>query len=611
MSSCIDNSNVNTKTLSAPASIPDSASPSTQSALKALWPYLWKFRFRVGLAIACLVAAKFANIGVPLVLKNIVDSFAVPGSLSMKQVLAVPVALIFAYGFARLSISIFTELREFLFQRVTLFATRDAALKAFVHLHSLGLRFHLERRTGQVTREIDHGMRGISSLVSYTLYSVFPTLVELCLVIGYLLWQYESSFGLIMIASLSAYIVWTIKVTNWRTQYRQEMVKLDAKASARAVDSLLNFETVKYFNNERFEAKRYDETLAQYEKSHRISQQSLNLLNIGQQIIIALGVTLIVWRACVGVANGSMSLGDLVLVNALMLQLYVPLNFLGVIYREVKQALVDVQKMFGLLEEHREIADSPSAKPIALEGAAIEFENVRFGYDSRREILQGVSFSVPAGKTVAVVGASGAGKSTLARLLFRFYDIQSGRITIDGQAISDVTQSSLRQAIGIVPQDTVLFNDSIFYNIAYGRPEATREEVIEAARAAQLDAFIAKLPEGYDTVVGERGLKLSGGEKQRVAIARCLLKSPRIVIFDEATSALDSETEGAIQAELRAVALGRTTLVIAHRLSTIAAAHEIVVIDEGQVAERGTHDALLARGGRYAELWRLQSSSQG
>lgn len=586
-----------------------SSDSSVFSTIARLLPYLWRYRWRVMFALACLVGAKLANVGVPILLKRIVDTFAPPNvnnGITVAAAIAVPIALVVAYGFVRFSTSLFTELREFLFSRVTLSAVHDAALKTFTHLHALSLRFHLERRTGQVTREIDHGMRGIQSIVSYTLYSIVPTVVEVSLVLAYLLWNYEIWFGVIVIISVTLYIVWTVNITNWRTQYRKRMVELDAKASARAVDSLLNFETVKYFNNETYEAARYDDTLRAYTKSHQISQQSLNLLNLGQQLIIGIGVTFILWRAAVGVSAGRMTLGDLVLVNAFMLQLYVPLNFLGVIYREIKQATTDMDRMFRLLDEHKEIDDAPDAKPLLLKGASVSFKDVHFAYDPRREILKGVSFEIPAGQTVAVVGQSGAGKSTIARILFRFYDVSGGSISIDAQDIRTLTQQSLRRAIGIVPQDTVLFNDTIAYNIGYGKPDASQDQIEAAARAAHIHDFIAALPDGYNTIVGERGLKLSGGEKQRVAIARCLLKDPAILVFDEATSALDSRTEQAIQAELREMAQGKTTLIIAHRLSTIAHAHNILVLDDGKVVEQGTHAALLAHAGRYAQMWALQ-----
>ncbi len=575
--------------------------------LATLLPYLWAYKGRVLFAIACLVLAKVAVVGVPVLLKHIVDAFATAPNFGTREaVLTVPLLLIAGYGLLRLSTSIFTELREFFFAKVTQASVRTLALKTFRHLHALSLRFHLERRTGSVTREIDHGIRGISSLISFTLYSILPTLVELVLVLAYLLLNYEVWFAVIVGVSLAIYISFTFVVTNWRTRFRREMNELDSKASARAVDSLLNFETVKYFGNEDYEARRYDGTLQQQEAAAIKSQQSLNLLNAGQQAIIAVALTLMLWRAAVGVAEGRMTIGDLVLVNAFMLQLYVPLNFLGVIYREIKQALTDMDRMFRLLDAHREVADAPDAAPLRLDGGAIRFEQVDFGYDPRRQVLFGVDFTVPAGSTTAVVGATGSGKSTLARLLFRFYDVTGGRVTIDGQDLRQVTQASLRAAIGIVPQDTVLFNDTIEYNIAYGRPGAGRDEVIAAAKSAHIHEFISRLPDGYDTIVGERGLKLSGGEKQRVAIARSLLKNPAILIFDEATSALDSATERVIQGELEAIATARTTLVIAHRLSTIVHADQILVLDHGRIVERGTHDALLARGGAYARLWAMQ-----
>ena len=591
----------------AAASAPLPAGPaperSSWQTLAILLPYLWQWRGRVLAAIVFLVSAKLAVVGVPILLKHIVDAFA---SAPVLAAAVVPIALIVGYGALRLSTSVFTELREFFFARVTQATVRTLALKAFRHLHALSLRFHLERRTGAVTREIDHGMRGIGSLVSFTLYSILPTLIELALVLTYLLLNYEIWFAVIVGVSLVIYIAFTFIVTNWRTRFRREMNELDSRASARAVDSLLNFETVKYFNNEAFEAQRYDSTLAAQEAAAIKSQRSLNLLNAGQQMIIAIGLTLMLWRAAAGVQEGRMTLGDLVLVNAFMLQLYVPLNFLGVIYREIKQAVVDMDRMFRLLEAQREIADAPDARPLAVAGAEVRFEGVDFAYDPRRQVLHDVSFRIPAGTTTAVVGATGGGKSTLARLLFRFYDVGAGRITIDGQDIRAVTQVSLRAALGIVPQDTVLFNDTIGYNIAYGRPGASQAEIEAAARSAHIDALIARLPDGYDTIVGERGLKLSGGEKQRVAIARTLLKNPAILVFDEATSALDSKTERAIQAELEAIARNRTTLVIAHRLSTVVNADQILVLDQGCVVERGTHAQLVASGGRYAQMWALQ-----
>jgi ATP-binding cassette subfamily B protein len=530
---------------------------------------------------------------------------------------AVPAALLVSYGLLRLATSLFTELREFVFAKVTQRAVRTVSLQVFGHLHALSLRFHLDRQTGGLTRDVERGSRGISTLVSYTLYSILPTLVEVLLVLGWLATHYEAWFAGITVVALTTYIVWTVTVTNWRTHFRREMNDLDSKANTRAIDSLLNYETVKYFGNEAFEANRYDESLQRWERAAVRSQTSLSLLNTGQSAIIATAVTMMVWRATVGVVEGRMSLGDLVLVNAFMIQLYIPLNFLGVLYREIKQSLTDIEKMFGMLDANREVddvADAPAlrlAKSVAAVGPEVRFEKVSFSYQPDRQILRAISFVIAPGTTVAVVGSSGAGKSTLARLLYRFYDVNEGRITIDGQDLRQVTQASLRAAIGIVPQDTVLFNDSIAYNIAYGRPGATQDQVEAAARSAQLHDFIARLPQGYDTPVGERGLKLSGGEKQRVAIARMLLKDPPILVLDEATSALDSSNEQAIQQALREAAARRTTLVIAHRLSTVVDANLIIVLEDGQIVQQGTHDALLLQGGRYSELWAMQARDDG
>ena len=609
---------------------------SDWSTLKRLFPYLWDYKWRAMAALAFMVGAKLANVGVPLLLKDLVDTMNLkPGD--MQVLLVVPVALLLAYGLLRLSTTLFTELRELVFAPATEGAARRISLEVFRHLHALSLRFHLERQTGGMTRDIERGTRAVHSLISYSLYSIIPTLIEMTLVLSLLAVKFDVWFAGITLIALVFYISFTVIVTNWRTQFRKTMNELDSSAHSRAVDSLLNYETVKYFNNEEFEAKRYDENLGRYRKAAIKSQRTLSMLNAGQQLIIAIGLVAMLWRATQGVVDGRMTLGDLVMVNAFMIQLYIPLGFLGVIYREIKQSLTDLEKMFNLMEREREIADEPGALPLVFatpysvllplpqgegrgEGfpaaesaqpldATVRFENVSFAYEPSRPILHNVSFEIPPGKTVAVVGSSGAGKSTLARLLYRFYDVQQGRITIAGQDIKQVTQSSVRRAIGIVPQDTVLFNDTVEYNIAYGKPGATHEEVEEAAKAARIHAFIASTPLGYNTMVGERGLKLSGGEKQRVAIARTLLKNPPVVIFDEATSALDSANERAIQSELRTAAQNKTTLVIAHRLSTVVDAHEILVMDAGRIVERGHHAELLAANGRYADMWAMQQQA--
>ena len=574
--------------------------------LRMLLPYLWAYRLRVLAALGCLVAAKVANVTVPIVFKHMIDDLS-PG----EQALALPVLLLLLYGLLRFSTALFTELREFLFARVTQRAVRQVALEVFRHLHALSLRFHLERQIGGVSRDIERGTRSISSLISYTLYSILPTLVEIGLVLGILFVKYDFGFVLITIVSLVTYVVYTVKVSNWRIDIRRAVNESDSAANTRAIDSLLNYETVKYFNNETYEARRYDEQMLKWEDAATRSQTTLSALNLGQQAIIALGVTAMMWRAATGVVDGHMTIGDLVLVNAFLIQLYIPLNFLGVVYREIRQALTDIERMFNLLKEHREISDAPDARDLPDGPLQVNFATVDFAYDPERVILKNLDFEIPAGKTVAVVGHSGAGKSTLARLLFRFYDVTGGAIRINGHDIRKLKQNSLRAAIGIVPQDTVLFNDSIFYNINYGRPEANHEEVLAAARTAQLHDFIESLPQKYETRVGERGLKLSGGEKQRVAIARALLKNPPILIFDEATSALDSATERAIQEQLELAALGRTTLIIAHRLSTVMNADEILVMQGGQVIERGTHAALLDANGAYARMWTLQQQEQG
>jgi ABC-type transport system involved in Fe-S cluster assembly fused permease/ATPase subunit len=591
---------------------------SDWATLNRLFPYLWQYKWRVMAALAFMIGAKVANVGVPVLLKELVDAMDMkPGDAT--AVLVVPMGLLLAYGLLRLSTSLFTELRELVFAKATQGAARSIALETFRHLHALSLRFHLERQTGGMTRDIERGVRGIESLISYSLYSILPTLIEVVLVLSILAVRFDAWFAWITAAALVLYVFFTVTVTEWRTKYRRQANEFDSAAHTKAIDSLLNYETVKYFNNEGFEARRYDESLERLRRARLKSQTTLSMLNTGQQLIIAVGLVAMLWRATLGVVEGRMTLGDLVMVNAFMIQLYIPLNFLGVLYREIKQSLTDLDKMFTLMEKEREVADKPGALPLPLagegggEGAVptVRFEHVTFAYEPARVILHDVSFEIPDGKTVAVVGPSGSGKSTLARLLYRFYDVQDGRITIAGQDIREVTQASVRQAIGIVPQDTVLFNDTVEYNIAYGRPGATRAEVEEAAKAARIHAFIESTPKGYQTMVGERGLKLSGGEKQRVAIARTLLKNPPILIFDEATSALDSANERAIQAELKSVAQHKTTLVIAHRLSTVVDAHEILVMEAGRIVERGTHQQLLAKAGRYADMWALQQSAEG
>jgi ATP-binding cassette subfamily B protein len=589
---------------------PASGGPRNDWAtLRTLFPYLWVYKWRVMAALVCLVGAKMANVGVPLVLKKLVDAMTISPT-SPHALLVLPVGALVAYGALRFSTTLFTELREFLFARVTQRAVRTIALKVFRHLHSLSLRFHLNRQTGGMTRDIERGTRGVNSLVSYSLFSILPTLVEISLVLGYLVLHYDIWFTIITALALVTYIAFTVIVTEWRTHFRRTMNELDSKANTKAIDSLINYETVKYFGNEDYEAKRYDQGLQHYESAAVRSQTSLSFLNTGQSLIIAGAVTLILWRATQGVIDGTMTLGDLVLVNSFMIQLYIPLNFLGVIYREIKQSLADMERLFSLLEQNREVADTPGAHPLRTHGARVAFSHVDFSYEAKRQILFDVDFTIPAGTTTAVVGHSGSGKSTLSRLLFRFYDVQEGAISIDGQDLREVTQESLRHAIGIVPQDTVLFNDTIEYNIAYGRPGASREDIVAAARAASIHDFIETLPDGYATMVGERGLKLSGGEKQRVAIARTLLKNPAILVFDEATSALDSKAEQAIQAQLKEIAKNRTTLVIAHRLSTVADAQQILVLDHGRIVERGTHQALIAANGLYKQMWDRQQARQ-
>ncbi len=555
--------------------------------------------------MACLVAAKVASVIMPLFLKDIVDKLGVPSTA-----IVLPVAALIGYGFARLSTSVFGELRDALFARVTQGSIRRIATRLFGHLFSLSIRFHLQRQTGGLSRDIERGTKGIGFLLNFMVFNILPTLLEIGLVAAILLWRYDWPFTVVTLGTIAAYICFTLVVTEKRMVYRRSMNDLDSKANSKAIDALLNYETVKYFGNERYELDRYDRNLSSWVDSAVKNQVSLNFLNMGQGVIITVGITVLLWLSASGVVAGTMSVGDVVLVSAYLTQLYAPLNFLGFVYREIKHALADMERMFGLMGQSQEIADKPNALELNVTSARVDFEEVDFGYEPNRQILHGVSFSIPAGQTVAVVGSSGAGKSTLSRLLFRFYDVSSGAIRLNGHDLRDITQESLRRHIGIVPQDTVLFNDTILYNIAYGNPGATREQIIDAAKAARIHDFVISLPDGYDTQVGERGLKLSGGEKQRVAIARTLLKNPPILIFDEATSALDSRTERAIQDELRQIARDRTTLIIAHRLSTIADADEIIVLDHGRILERGSHRELLLKGGRYAQMWLLQQAGE-
>jgi ATP-binding cassette subfamily B protein len=580
-------------------------------ALRSLLPHLWpaasiELRLRVVVALVFLATAKIATVYVPILFKRMVDLLSDPQNLPV----ALPLGLITAYVLLRIASIAFGELRDAVFAKVAQRAIRNIALQTFRHLHALSLRFHLDRQTGGLSRAIERGTNGIDSLLWFMLFNILPTLIEIALVCGVLWALFDIWYALVTFVCVVAYIAYTLLVTEWRLKYRRQMNETDQEANTRAIDSLLNYETVKYFGNEAYEAKRFDESLARYEKASVASRASLSLLNIGQAAIIGIGLGVLMTMAGNGLMAGSMSIGDFVLVNTYLIQLYIPLNFLGFVYREVKQALTDIESMFQLLEIHAEVEDSDSALPLAAGPGTVEFDSVSFGYDERRTILHDVSFTVPAGKRVAIVGASGAGKSTISRLLFRFYDVTSGAVRIDGQDIRDVSQASVRAAIGIVPQDTVLFNDTIYYNIAYGRPDATRAEVEEAARLARIHDFIMSSPDGYKTTVGERGLKLSGGEKQRVAIARTILKHPRILLFDEATSALDSRTEREIQASLKEVSRGHTTLVIAHRLSTIVDADEIIVLNEGRIAERGRHFDLLQRDGLYAAMWQRQQHAQ-
>lgn len=582
------------------------------ATLRRLAPYLWPpgetaLRLRVLMAVTFLVAAKAANVMVPVLYKQAID--ALGGTADRLGVTAIPLVIILAYGTARIGALLFAELRDAVFAKVAQRAIRTVGLEVFRHLHRLSLRFHLERQTGGLTRAIERGTKGIETLLSFSLFNILPTLFEIALVCVILWRLFDPWFSLVTFVTVTLYIAYTLMITEWRTKFRRQMNEMDAEANTKAIDSLLNYETVKYFSNEEHEARRFDKALQRYERAAVRSQVSLSVLNIGQAAIIAVGLTIVMAMAARGIVDKTMSLGDFVLVNTYLVQLYQPLNFFGFVYREIKQSLIDMERMFALITVSQEVADAPNAPPLSIDGATLRFDDVKFGYDPRREILTGVSFTIPAGKTLAVVGPSGAGKSTLSRLIFRFYDVNEGRILIDDQDIRTIQQQSLRASIGIVPQDTVLFNDTIYYNIAYGRPDATKDEIEEAARLAHIHDFIMAMPDGYQTMVGERGLKLSGGEKQRVAIARTILKRPSILLFDEATSALDTQTEREIQQNLREVSRGRTTLVIAHRLSTVVDADQILVLKDGTVVEQGTHQALLNRNGHYAEMWQRQQEN--
>jgi ATP-binding cassette, subfamily B, heavy metal transporter len=585
---------------------PSPAEPTPRrdaDVLKRLLPYFWQYRWRVGIALAFMLGAKLATVSVPVLLKDIVDRL---DAAQANPLFVLPVSLLVAYGALRLATSLFTELRELIFAKATEGAARQISLQVFRHLHELSLRFHLERQTGGMTRDIERGTRAVHSLISFSLYSILPTIIEVALVLTLLGTKFDWAFVAITAAALTFYVGFTIAITEWRTKFRRQLNEIDSATHTQAIDSLLNYETVKYFGAEDFEARRYDTQLERLRRAQLKSQSTLSMLNTGQQLVIAIALVAMLWRATQGVSEGRLSLGDLVMINAFMIQLYIPLNFLGVLYREIKQALTDLDKMFGLLARHKEVADAADAPALQVSGGEVVFEDVHFAYDPARPVLHGVSLHIHPGERVAVVGPSGSGKSTLARLLFRFYDVQRGSIRIDGQDIRFVTQHSLRQALGIVPQDAVLFNDTLAYNIGYAKEGAGEAEIEAAARAAQLDGFIRSTPLGYQTQVGERGLKLSGGEKQRVAIARTLLKNPPILVFDEATSALDSHNERAIQAQLDAVGRNKTVLVIAHRLSTIVDADQILVLEAGRIVERGKHAELLQLGGAYARLWNLQ-----
>jgi ABC-type transport system involved in Fe-S cluster assembly fused permease/ATPase subunit len=617
----------------APSPTPDTAAASAMPAatpaergtlfgtLRHLWPYIWPgdradLKMRVVWSMALLLVAKGATLTVPFTFKWATDALTGANSAPVQSgnwtfwLIASPLAMTVSYGLIRVLMAVFTQWRDGIFAKVAMHAVRKLAYLTFVHMHELSLRFHLERKTGGLTRVLERGREGIEVIVRMVILQLVPTIVELGLVMGVLLWQFDWRYVAVVAATVVVYMYYTYLATEWRIAIRRNMNESDTEANTKAIDSLLNYETVKYFSAEAREAERYDQTVARFERASVKTYTSLAVLNTGQAIIFSFGLTATMLLCATGVRNGTHTVGDFVLVNSMMIQLYQPLNFMGMVYREIKQAIIDIEKMFGILQRDAEVKDVPGARPLAVSSGAIRFDDVRFSYDPQRPILKGLSFEVPAGKTVAVVGPSGAGKSTISRLLFRLYDVSGGRITIDGQDIRGVTQASLRAAIGMVPQDTVLFNDTIRYNIRYGRWDATNEEVEEAARMAQIDGFIRMSPKGYETEVGERGLKLSGGEKQRVAIARTVLKAPPILLLDEATSALDSHTEQEIQDALEKVSRGRTSLVIAHRLSTIVGADEIIVLDQGRIAERGTHGQLLAAGGLYASMWNRQREAQ-
>lgn len=585
--------------------LPTPAKSTFRSVLPLLWPEGRRdLRARVVLAFLAMIGAKVFTVYAPFFFRDAVD--ALTGQDPAVSFVVVPVALVASYGLARVMMIALAQLRDGIFARVGQNAVRVLAITAFRHIHALSLRFHLERRTGGLSRIIERGTKAIEFLLRFSLFSIVPTIIELLLVAGILWWNFDWRYAAVTVAMISIYIGFTYWATEWRTAIRREMNDKDTDANTKAIDSLLNYETVKYFGNEAHEARRYDRAMQGYEDAAIRTSTSLSVLNTGQTLIFTIGLIALMLMAAYGVAAGALSVGEFVMVNAFMIQLSAPLNLLGSVYREIRQALVDMETMFGLIAVPPEVTDRPNAKDLKVNGGAIRFENVSFAYDPARGILKNVSFDVPAGKSVALVGPSGAGKSTISRILYRFYDVQAGTVTIDGQDIAEITQSSLRGAIGIVPQDTVLFNDTIRYNIRYGRPDATEAEIEEAARMAQISDFIARLPKGFDTMVGERGLKLSGGEKQRVAIARTILKNPPILMLDEATSALDSATERDIQAALRQISANRTSLIIAHRLSTVVDADEILVLNHGEIVERGTHAALLARGGMYAEMWNRQ-----